>query len=291
MTMQVGSRRAVVGGLVRSCHPGPTVAVTALTALLAAAGRAQLGSMVPPERAADPAPSLVVGGLLVAAVLAGQLSIGWSNDLIDADRDRKAARPDKPLARDQVSASVVRIAALAALAAAVALSASLGWRAAGVHLVLVVGSGWAYNLGLKASVWSWVPYAVAFGSLPAVVQLVGSGRWSWPPLWMMTVGALLGVGAHLLNVLPDLADDERAGIRGLAHRLGEGWTRVLGPLLLLWGSVVLVLAPSGPVPGWAWVILAVCVLLAVVAWTTRGRTPFVAAIGIALVDVAGLALR
>lgn len=292
MTAQVASGRGLAGGLARSCHPGPTVAVTALTALLAAAGRADPSSAVTSDPVGDPAPSLLVGGLLVAAVLAGQLSIGWSNDLIDADRDRVATRPDKPLARDQVSTSAVRIAAVAALAATVALSASLGWRAAAVHLVLVVGSGWAYNLGLKASVWSWVPYAVAFGSLPVVVHLAGSARWALlPPMWMMIVGALLGVGAHLLNVLPDLVDDERAGIRGLPHRLGEGWTRALGPLLLLCGSMVVVLAPARPVPGWAWAVLSLCVLLAVVAWTTRGRTPFVAAIGIALVDVAGLALR
>jgi 4-hydroxybenzoate polyprenyltransferase len=269
------------------------VAVTALTALLVAADRADLPSAVTSDPVGDPAPSsLLLGGLLVAAVLAGQLSIGWSNDLIDADRDREATRPDKPLARDQVTVSAVRTAALAALAATVVLSASLGWRAAVLHLVLVVGSGWAHNLGLKASVWSWVPYAVAFGSLPAVVRLAGSERWALlPPVWMVCVGALLGVGAHLLNVLPDLVDDERAGIRGLPHRLGERATRALGPLLLLCGSVILALAPARPVPAWAWVVLGACVLLAVVAWTTRGRTPFVAAIGIALVDVAGLALR
>jgi hypothetical protein len=45
------------------------------------------------------------------------------------------------------------------------------------------------------------------------------------------------------------------------------------------------------VPGWAWLALALCVGLAVVAWTGRGRAPFVAAMALALVNVAGLLLR
>ena len=37
--------------------------------------------------------------LVTAAVLCGQLSIGWSNDLVDLARDRAVGRRDKPLAR------------------------------------------------------------------------------------------------------------------------------------------------------------------------------------------------
>ncbi len=45
-----------------------------------------------------------------AAVLAGQLTIGWSNDLIDLRRDREVARTDKPLATGAVSVRMVRTA-------------------------------------------------------------------------------------------------------------------------------------------------------------------------------------
>lgn len=290
MTTDVNSVRSVTSGLVRACHPGPTAAVTMLTVLLAVSS--DLGSTVrTPAGVAgvlQTGPALVL--LVSAAVLAGQLSIGWSNDLLDAQRDRRAARRDKPLALGSVPTRTVRSAAAMALVATILLSAALGWRAALVHLVLVVGSGWAYNLGLKATVWSWVPYAVAFGSLPAVVWLAGAER-ALPPVWMSVVGALLGVGAHLLNVLPDLVQDERAGVRGLPHRLGERRVRILGPLLLLCGSVVVTLAPAGPAPWWAWGLLVLCLVLAAVAWSTRGRMPFTAAIGIALLDVAGLVLR
>jgi 4-hydroxybenzoate polyprenyltransferase len=253
-------------------HPGPTIAVTALTALLAAsAGH-----------------TLATGTLVTAAVLAGQLSIGWSNDLIDADRDRAVGRRDKPIAGGLVSSGVVRGATVGALLACVVLSLACGLPSAAVHLLLGVAWGWAYNAWFKHTPASPLPYAVAFGSLPAVVTLALPER-TWPAAWMLATGALLGVGAHLLNALPDLADDEATGVRGLPHRLGSGTVRWLAPLVLLAGSVVALLAP-GPAPA-VWIALGGCVGLAAVAVVGRGRWPFAAAIGIAAVDVVSLVLR
>jgi 4-hydroxybenzoate polyprenyltransferase len=260
--------------LVRACHPGPTLAVTVLVALLSVA----LGLAV------------TRGLLVTAAVFTGQLTIGWSNDLIDAARDRAVARDDKPLARGELSEDLVRKAIGLAAALCVVLSLACGLRSAAVHLLLGVASGWAYNLGLKRTAWSALPYAVAFGVLPGVVSLAGPDR-AWPPAWMMVTGAVLGVGAHLLNALPDLADDDATGVRGLPQRLGAGRVRVLAPAVLLLGSVVATFGPSGSVPLGAWVGLGACVALAVVALLGGGRAPFVAAIGIALVDVAVLVLR
>ena len=260
--------------LLRAAHPGPTLAVTALAALLARA--------------------LGLGGgrglLVTAAVFAGQLTIGWSNDLIDVGRDRTVARRDKPLAAGEVAEPVVRRAIGVAGAGSVGLSLACGWRCLVVHLLLGVGSGWAYNLRLKRTVWSAAPYAVGFGTLPAVVSLASPPH-PWPPVWMMVTGALLGTGAHLLNALPDLADDAATGVRGLPQRLGGGRVRVLAPVVLVGGSVVATIGAPGPVSAWVWTGLGACVLLAAIAMTARGRRPFAAAVGIALVDVAVLVLR
>ncbi len=255
-------------------HPAPGSAVTVLTALLAVGAGHRLGT----------------GLLVTAAVGAGQLSIGWSNDLIDAARDRHVSRSDKPIARGDLDAALVRTATAVALAGTVVLSLACGLASGLVHLVLGVGSGWAYNLGLKRTPWSPVPYAVAFGSLPAVVTLALDDP-RLPPLWTFAVGALLGVGAHLLNVLPDLAEDARTGVHGLPHRLGERRVRVVAPLVLLAGSVLTVLGPGAPASVWPWLGLAGSVLLAALAVAGRGRTPFLAAIGIAFLAVAGLLLR
>lgn len=273
------------------------VAVTLLGTLLAVGAGAR--------------PALVVA--VAAAVLTGQLVIGWSNDLVDRDRDVSSGRTDKPLVRGELSVGLLRRAVAAAAVGTVVLSLLQGWVAGGLHLVLVVGSGVAYNLGLKATAVSWVPYALAFGTLPQVAwwaggsgplrwevwqgawaprveEWAGSGMPAAAPWWATLAGALLGVGAHLLNALPDLAEDERQGVRGLPHRLGAGPVRRLAPLLLLAGVVLAVLGPAGGwpvgVPGLLTLLLAVA--LAVVAWTLPGRTPFVASMGMAVVAAAAL---
>lgn len=257
-----------------AAHPAPAVAVTVLTGLLAVAAGHGLGS----------------GAVVVAAVATGQLGIGWSNDLVDAERDRRVGRADKPLATGAVAERTVRFATAASLVACVVLSVACGWRSALVHLGLGVASGWAYNLGVKRTVWSAVPYAIAFGALPAVVSLALPHP-TWPPAWMVATGTLLGVGAHLLNALPDLADDEVTGVHGLPQRLGAGVVRVVAPLVLLAGSAVAVLGPPGPVPLTAAVAGVLCVALAALAVGGRGRVPFIASIAIALVDVVSLVLR
>ncbi len=259
--------------LVRACHPGPTAAVTALTALLAAGAGHSLGT----------------GALVTAAVGTGQLTIGWSNDLVDAARDRAVGRPDKPVARGEVSERVVRAAVGVAGVLCVALSLACGLASASVHLLLGVASGWAYNLGLKRTAWSAAPYAVAFGALPAVVTLALPTP-VWPAPWVMVAGALLGVGAHLLNALPDLADDEQTGVRGLPHRLGADVVRRLAPVVLTAASAVALAGPPGRPSPWAWAVFGLCLVLAAVALTARGKAPFAAAVGIAALDVVALVL-
>jgi 4-hydroxybenzoate polyprenyltransferase len=167
----------------------------------------------------------------------------------------------------------------------VALSAALGWRAALCHVVLLVGSGLAYDLGVKATVWSWLPYAVAFGSLPAVPTLAQQPP-AAPAWWAVAAGAALGVGAHLVNVLPDLADDAATGVRGLPHRLGARASQVTAAVILLGASVVLVVGPvADGATGNRAVVLPLTAALAVGVAATGGRTPFRLAVLMALVDV------
>jgi len=228
--------------------------------------------------------------VVTAAVAAGQLTIGWSNDVIDADRDQQVGRIDKPVARGEVSETLVRRMIIAAAGACIVLSVACGLASAAVHLLLVVGSGWAYNLGLKGVAWSGLPYAIAFGALPAVITLALPDP-QWPPVWMVAAGALLGVGAHLLNALPDLADDAQTGVRGLPHRLGARKLRWLAPLVLLIASAVAALGPVTRTAAWMWAAFGLCVILAVVAMRGRGRVPFAAAVGIAAVDVVSLVMQ
>jgi 4-hydroxybenzoate polyprenyltransferase len=99
------------------------------------------------------------------------------------------------------------------------------------------------------------------------------------------------VGAHLLNALPDLADDAQTGVRGLPHRLGARRLRWLAPLVLTVASAVAVLGPVTRTAPWVWAAFGLCVVLAVVAMCSRGRVPFAAAVGIAAVDVVSLVVH
>jgi 4-hydroxybenzoate polyprenyltransferase len=263
--VQVTVKSRVVG-LAGACHPEPAVAVTVLAGALAVAtGRSAWGVVA-----------------VVAAVGAGQLSVGWSNDYLDRDRDRVTGRGDKPVAAGALPAREVAAAALLAAAACIPLSFLSGLWPGVAHLV-AVAAAWAYNLGVKSTVASAVPYAVAFALLAAFV-VGGLPTHPLAPWWLLVAGGLLGTGAHFANVLPDLAADERTGVRGLPHRLGEQASRYLSAVGLLAASALLALGPWPPTV-LALLGLAVAAILAVVG-TVGGTAAFRTTIAVAALDVA-----
>lgn len=201
--------------LLLSCHPLPALAMTvALTAGAALTGRGPLGCL-----------------LVAATVACGQLTIGWVNDVVDRDRDRRAGRTDKPVALGWIEPGTVVRATAYAVLALVPLSLANGWAAGVAHLVLVA-CAWAYNLRLKQTVLSWLPYAVGFGALPAFLSYggLGPGLHGAPPTPALTVSAaLFGVGVNFVNALPDVEEDEAMGMRHLPLRLAR---RTGVPLLM-----------------------------------------------------------
>ncbi|MQA80162.1 MAG: hypothetical protein GEV10_17040 [Streptosporangiales bacterium] len=262
-----GGLIVTVRALLAASHPLPTAAVTAFVAVVAvAAGR-------------SPADCVLVA----LAVLTGQLSIGWCNDAVDAPRDVALGRTDKPIVTGAAPRRLVAGAAVLAFAACVPLSLATGVPAGTVHLVGVL-AGWTYDAGVKRTVLSFVPYAVGFGALPAFVTLGLPGA-PWPAAWGVAAAALLGVGAHLANAVPDIDGDLRTGIRGLPQRLGERTTRLVLPAPMLTASVVLVLGPPGRPALLAWPALAACAALSVTAALAPRRYSFRAAIGAAAVAV------
>lgn len=264
----------ITGALLRSSHPGPSTGVTLISVLLGVA----VG--LDPVR-------VVLLGLTMAF---NQLSIGLSNDWLDAARDRDAGRDDKPIARGEVSVSAVRIAALAAAALSVLLSLTLGIPFAVAHLV-ALGGGWAYNAWFKHGPLSPLPYVVSFGLLPALATLAlpEPALAAW---WAVLAGALLGIAAHVANVLPDLADDAVTGVRGLPHRLGRVGSALLAGCALAGAAVSLTLGvgPASPV-ALVGLGLSLAASVAAVVFTLRGsRWGFRLVILAALLDVVLLVL-
>lgn len=250
----------IVRGLWGSSHPGPTLVVTALALALGIA----VG--LDPWRLA----------LLVAAVFAGQLSVGISNDAIDAARDRTVGRADKPIASGAVPARAAWTAALGALGIALVLSAALGAGMLAAH-ALALAAAWAYNAGLKSTPASIVPFLVSFGIFPSLATLAASDP-AVAAAWAWIAGAALGAAVHLTNVLPDLDDDARTGVRGLPHRLGARAATVTAAVAVVIGAVaVLVGAAHGDLDAitpLSWTFFAGVTALAVATvWLAFVRPP------------------
>lgn len=243
-----------------SSHPGPTLVVTALALALGIATGLEAWRIV----------------LLTVSVFAGQLSVGISNDAFDAPRDRAVGRTDKPLARGDVSLGVAWIAASVLLAIALALSVPLGWRMLAAH-ALALGSAWSYNAGLKSTPWSIVPFLVSFGIFPSLATL-SAPEPAFAAGWAWIAGAALGAAVHLTNVLPDLDDDARTGVRGLPHRLGPRISAITAALAVVGGAIAVMLGAAGgdlaTVSAVSWVFFAaVVVVAAVTAWRAIVRPP------------------
>ena len=267
---------STVLGLVRASHPEPAAAVTTVAGLLAWGVGHRPGGIV----------------AVALTVLASQLAVGWSNDLIDADRDAAVGRTDKPVATGALRRRTLGVAAVAAALATPLLGLTTGPAAALCHTVGLV-SALLYNRPLKSTPASVLPYAISFGSLPAFVVLALPGAPA-PPVWLVVAAACLGAGAHFANVLPDLADDARTGVRGLPHRLGPAGSRAAAAALLLAATVTLVVGPPGP-PSWAGLsAVGAAVLVPLIGWyagraaaRTGGRpvAAFRSVLVVALIDV------
>ncbi len=208
-------------GYVKATHAAPTAAVTLVITLLAWS----LGWR-----------GLALVGVLFA-VLIGQFSVGWSNDAFDAPFDARSGRTDKPTVVDGISARHLWIAACCALV----ISSALSWIVAGVvggsFHVFALGMAWLYNTVLSRTWWSWLPYALAFGAVPAFLSYGLNGQ--PPQLWLPVSFAIVGVSAHIANALPDVDSDSKAGVKGFVISLGVVRATRLCWLLLIIGTLVL----------------------------------------------------
>lgn len=240
--------------IVSAAHAGPTVLVTFVTVLLGVVS------------GLEPTRVFIIGVVMVA----NQLSIGWSNDAIDAARDRDADRSDKPVVRGDVTPRALMTLALTSAALAVGLSLLLGPLFALVHL-LALGSGWAYNAGIKRTVAATLCYIVGFGLIPLLVTVAReeprAAAW-----WAIAMGGMLGLAAHFANVLPDLEADRRHGIRAMPHLLGARASGSIALIALAAAGALGVLGPGSATPVTA-VGAGVTVVLFVIGVVVLLRAP------------------
>ena len=156
---------------------------------------------------------------LALAMLVIQAAIGTTNDIVDAPADH-AVKPGKPIAAGLVSELAARRLAVAGLAIGRLLAASVSISALGLALA---GSavGIAYDLRLKGTMASWLPFA---GGIPLLPLFAWIGAAGTVPVPILVLGALAipaGAGIAVANALPDLERDEAAGVASAATALGR----------------------------------------------------------------------
>ena len=186
----------------RAAHFGPTVIVTITTFLLAISQYS------------------IIDALIVAlAIFAGQLVVGWSNDFIDAPLDIAAQRTKKPIVSKELKPEQLKKSIVFALIAALLFSlfSPLGITGTLVHFLGILSATF-YNLKLKPTILSPLPYIVSFGALPWAIYLPAGNQ---PPLWLFIDFMIIAVAFHFFNVLKDFQWDINQGILGLPQRLGK----------------------------------------------------------------------
>ncbi len=268
------------GGRIRSLifmgHPGPSILVTVvLVAIVGLAGRG------------------IPDGLrilqLVGAMLPVQLCIGVINDVVDFPADAVTKR-HKPLVRGVVSPYAAAIVGLLLAVIGLAAAATINPPTLGFD-ALALGAGLSYDLGLRRTPLSWVPW---WGGM-AVLPLEGYASVGSIPsrlLVLIPLSGLIALGLHFANALPDIDGDRLAGRRSLPVLFGVKGSQLAGPLFLA-AAGVLAVALAGPLEQAGLVFIAgvavfVIGLLAVIA--TRSRTPFpVLAVATAFFALAWLA--
>ena len=206
--------------LLRASHIGPTAAVTFISFLLATSLWWE-------------GPAFVIA----FGIFLGQLLVGWSNDLNDYPDDLKHNRTVKPLVSGEITSKQLlrAIKICAPFTLIFNLFGPLGIKG-GLLYLFGVGMGVAYNFYFKSTLFSPLPYALAFAALVSSI-VISTDR--TPPIWLITCGALLGVAAHFANVLKDIDQDLESKIKGLPQRLGKKVSRIICASLLIGTTLIL----------------------------------------------------
>ncbi|NBO26335.1 MAG: hypothetical protein EBU96_06010 [Actinobacteria bacterium] len=210
-------------GLLKASHFGPTLLVVTITYVLSLTQFSASDSL-----------------FIAFAILLGQFFVGWSNDLVDFPRDKAAMRVTKPLVAGTITEKTLRISIGFVLLSALTISllSPLGISGSSIHFLGLL-SATAYNLKLKSTILSVLPYVVSFGALPWAIYVAAG---TTPPTWLVLAFVLFTSAFHFLNVLKDMDTDIEQEVMGLPQVLGRNKSITMAALLGVLGIVDVALA-------------------------------------------------
>jgi 4-hydroxybenzoate polyprenyltransferase len=206
--------------------------------------------------------------LLAGLLLCNQYAAGALNDAVDAPADAAADR-GKPIQTGAISRRTVAVLAVAAGVASLGFGLALG-PATFALAVIGLACAWGYDLWLKGTAASALPFALAVPLVP-LFGYGAAGR--FPPVlwWAWPIGALLAVAVNLADSLPDVERDRATGVQGLAVRLGARRAALLAGAC--YAAALLVALGSGLAAGDRPVVVAGVALAGVLGVAAMGRLP------------------
>jgi 4-hydroxybenzoate polyprenyltransferase len=206
--------------------------------------------------------------LLAGLLLCNQYAAGALNDAVDAPADAAADR-GKPIQTGAISRRTVAVLAVAAGVASLGFGLALG-PATFALAVIGLACAWGYDLWLKGTAASALPFALAVPLVP-LFGYGAAGR--FPPVlwWAWPIGALLAVAVNLADSLPDVERDRATGVQGLAVRLGARRAALLAGAC--YAAALLVALGSGLAAGERPVVVAGVALAGVLGVAAMGRLP------------------
>jgi 4-hydroxybenzoate polyprenyltransferase len=174
---------------------------------------------------------------IAAIMLLVQFSISALNEWADADLDRQAGRR-RPIPLGLVSPSTALTVAVLCAVGAFLLSTLANFGTVALLLVGIgLACGWVYDLRLKRTPLSFLPFAVAFPLMPFWIGLL-AGRPASSLGILFLGGSPLATAIHLADAIPDRDRDQAAGLKTLAVALGRGGGELVAVGLLLIGTMV-----------------------------------------------------
>jgi 4-hydroxybenzoate polyprenyltransferase len=168
---------------------------------------------------------------LALAMLLLQFAIGAANDVADIEPDR-IGHPRKPIPSGRITVARARIVFAVSASGGLVLAASVGALALVVAAV-GLADGLIYDLRLKGTPISWLPFAAGVALLPVYAWLGATGR--LPVAFWAIVPMALAAGAILAttNALSDLDGDIASGVESIATALGRHRSLAVNGVLLV----------------------------------------------------------
>ena len=238
--------------LLRLAHPLPTL----LNAVAAAALATVAGA----------GPS--AAGLVALTMLGVHTCIGASNDYLDRHRDR--GRPEKPIASGALPPSAGLLLSAVGITVGLVAAAQVSTL---TFALAVTGAlvGETYNVWLKHTALSWLPFALGVSIIPAFAWSTVSSVLPTPILTLSLISLPGGAALALQNSLADRALDLQSGMRSAAVRLGERTAFGLLALLhLVTLTALLAFAPGNTSPT-TLAVAALLLAIGVACSATRSR--------------------